>query len=120
MAANILIADDSVNVRLILKDILHRNGYAVVGETGNGAEAVSLFDRLAPDAVLIDLSMPDMDGLEALKKIRAQHDRAKVVMISAMGQQELVIDALRAGASDFIIKPLQAERVLEALERTLK
>ena len=120
MSENILIADDSVNMRVILKDILHRSGYTVVGEAGDGAEAVSMFDKLVTDAALIDLAMPKMDGLEALKAIKSAHADAKVVMICALGQQELVIDALRAGASDFIIKPFQAERVLEALKKTLK
>lgn len=120
MSANILIADDSANMRLILKDILHRSGYTVVGEAKDGAEAVSLFDKLSPDAALIDLSMPEMDGLEALRSIKAAHEEARVVMISMLGQQELVIDALRAGASDFIIKPFQTERVLDALNKALK
>lgn len=120
MQAKILIADDSADIRVILKEALLRNGCTVVGEAADGKEAVTMYDSLKPDVLLLDISMPEMDGIEALKAIKAEHSGARIVMISSMGQQELVIEALKAGAADFFIKPLQAERVMEALEKALK
>ena len=118
---NVLLADDHKLLRAGLKLLLQRNpDLTVVGEAADGEQTLQLFQQLEPDLLLLDLSMPKMDGLEALKAIKSAHADAKVVMICALGQQELVIDALRAGASDFIIKPFQAERVLEALKKTLK
>lgn len=120
MKAAVLIAEDSVHMRMILKDILIRAGYEVAGEAENGKEAVKLYDELHPDVVTLDISMPEMDGIEALKAIKAAHPKAKIVMVSTMNQQNQVIEAMRAGASDFFIKPLQAERVEEAIKRALK
>lgn len=120
MKAKILIVDDSAYVRTILKDKLLRNGYEVVGEAENGKEAIIMYDRVKPDIVAMDITMPEMGGIEALKAIKEAHPRARVVMISAMGQQEEVISAMRAGASEFFIKPIQCEKLVEALERTLK
>ncbi len=120
MKAKILIAEDSAYMRMILKELLLRNGYEVVGEAENGREAIALYNKLKPDIVTMDITMPDMDGIEALKAIKEAHPSARIVMVSAMGQQNLVIDAIRLGAADFFIKPLQSERVVEALERALK
>lgn len=120
MKTTVLIADDSVHMRMILKDMLTRDGYDVVGEADNGKEAVRLYNELKPEVVTLDISMPEMDGIEALKAIRAEHPNARVVMVSAMNQQNQVIDAIRAGAKDFFIKPLQSERVKEAIERAVK
>ena len=119
MRARVLIADDSAHMRTILKNALLRNGYDVVGEAEDGNEAVSLYDKLKPDVAAIDIKMPRMDGIEALKVIKSKHQDAKVVMISAMGQQKDVIEAMRAGASDFFIKPFIAEKVVEAMENAL-
>jgi len=119
MRARVLIADDSAHMRTILKNALLRNGYDVVGEAEDGNEAVSLYDKLKPDVAAIDIKMPRMDGIEALKAIKSKHPDAKVVMISAMGQQKDVIEAMRAGASDFFIKPFIAEKVVEAMENAL-
>jgi len=119
MRARVLIADDSAHMRTILKNALLRNGYDVVGEAEDGNEAVSLYDRLKPDVAAIDIKMPRMDGIEALKAIKSKHPDARVVMISAMGQQKDVIEAMRAGASDFFIKPFIAEKVVEAIENAL-
>jgi len=119
MRARVLIADDSAHMRTILKNALLRNGYDVVGEAEDGNEAVSLYDKLKPDVAAIDIKMPRMDGIEALKVIKSKHPDAKVVMISAMGQQKDVIEAMRAGASDFFIKPFIAEKVVEAMENAL-
>ena len=115
MANRILITDDALFMRVTLKKILTENGYEVVGEAQNGAEAIDLYKRLNPDIVTMDITMPEMDGLAALKGIKEHDPNAKVVMCSAMGQKNMVVEAIQAGAKDFIVKPFQAERVLEAM-----
>ncbi|MEG1603017.1 MAG: response regulator [Cloacibacillus sp.] len=120
MKATILIAEDSTHMRVILKDMLIRDGYDVIGEAENGKEAVRMYNELLPDVVTLDISMPEMDGIEAMKTIKAEHPKAKIVMVSTMSQQNQVIEAIRAGASDFFIKPFQSERVDEAIQRALK
>lgn len=119
MKAKILIADDSAYARSILKDVLLRNGYDVVGEAENGKEALVLYEKLKPDLVTLDIMMPEMSGIQALKEIKEQYPEAVVVMGAAMGQQNLVVDAMRSGAAEFYIKPVQAERVVEAVEIAL-
>ena len=119
MAKNILIVDDAAFMLMMIKDILTKNGYNVAGEAENGAKAVEKFKELAPDLVLMDITMPNVDGIQALKQIRANDPGAKVVMCSAMGQQAMVIESIQAGAKDFIVKPFQAERVLEAVKKVL-
>lgn len=115
MVKNILIVDDAAFMRMKLKDILEKNGYNVVGEAENGIEAVSLYQDLNPDLVTMDITMPEMDGIEALKKIKETDSGAKVIMCSAMGQQGMVMDAIKAGAIDFIVKPFDTTRVVESL-----
>lgn len=115
MAKRILITDDALFMRTALKDILTKNGYEVVGEAENGEQSVELYKLLKPDIVLMDITMPEMDGIEALKAIREADPSAQVVMCTAMGQRTLVIEAIGAGARDFIIKPFEAARVLEAV-----
>lgn len=119
MGNKILIVDDAAFMRMMIKDILEKNGYEVVGEAQDGAEAVEKFQELRPDLVTMDITMPEMDGITALKKIREIDPDAKVIMCSAMGQQAMVIDAIQAGAKDFIVKPFQADRVLEAVRKTI-
>lgn len=119
MAKNILISDDAAFMRMMIKDILSKNGYNVVGEAENGKMAVAKYEELHPDLVLMDITMPEMDGIEALKAIRAQDAGACVIMCSAMGQQAMVIEAIQSGAKDFIVKPFQAERVLEAVKKVI-
>ena len=119
MAKNILICDDAAFMRMMIKDILTKNGYNVAGEAENGAKAVEKYAELKPDLVLMDITMPEMDGIEALKKIKALDPGAKIIMCSAMGQQAMVIEAIQAGAKDFIVKPFQAERVLEAVKKVV-
>ena len=119
MKAKILIADDSAYARSILKDLLLRNGYDVVGEAENGKEAIVMYERLKPDLVTLDIMMPEMSGIQALKEIKEQYPEAVVVMGAAMGQQNLVVDAMRSGAAEFYIKPVQAEKVVEAVEIAL-
>ncbi|RKQ84202.1 response regulator [Brockia lithotrophica] len=119
MSKRILIVDDAAFMRMMLKDILKRGGYEVVGEAANGVEAVALYRELRPDLVTMDITMPEMDGIAALKQIRTLDPEAKVIMVSAMGQQAMVIEAIQSGARDFIVKPFQAERVLEAVRKVL-
>ena len=111
--AKILIVDDAAFMRMMIKDILTKNG----SEAANGVEAVELYKSHQPDLVTMDITMPEMDGIEAVKQIKAVNPAAKVIMCSAMGQQSMVMDAIKAGANDFIVKPFQADRVLEAVKK---
>ena len=119
MAKNILICDDAAFMRMMIKDILTKNGYNVVGEAENGAIAVDKYKELKPELVLMDITMPEMDGIQALKGIKAADPAALVIMCSAMGQQAMVIESIQAGAKDFIVKPFQADRVLEAVKKVV-
>lgn len=119
LKAKILIADDSAYMRSILKDLLLRNGFDVIGEAENGKEAVELYGKLKPDVVSMDIMMPEMSGIQALKELKEKYPESKVVISAAMGQQNLVVEAIRAGADDFFIKPVQSERVVEAIDKAL-
>ena len=119
MAKNILICDDAAFMRMMIKDILSKNGYNVAGEAENGAKAVEKYAELKPDLVLMDITMPEMDGIQALKKIKETDPSALVIMCSAMGQQAMVIESIQAGAQDFIVKPFQADRVIEAVKKVV-
>ena len=119
MAKNILICDDAAFMRMMIKDILSKNGYNVAGEAENGAKAVEKYNELKPDLVLMDITMPEMDGIQALKKIKENDPSASVIMCSAMGQQAMVIESIQAGAKDFIVKPFQADRVIEAVKKVV-
>jgi two-component system chemotaxis response regulator CheY len=117
--AKVLIVDDAAFMRMMIKDILEKNGFDVIGEANNGIKAVELYKAERPDVVTMDITMPDMDGIEAVKAIKAFDPTAKIIMCSAMGQQTMVMDAIRAGAKDFIVKPFQADRVLEAIKKVV-
>jgi two-component system chemotaxis response regulator CheY len=119
MGTKVLIVDDAAFMRMMLRDILAKNGFEVVGEADNGKVAVQMYNDLKPDVVTMDITMPEMDGIAAVKEIKAADPGAKVVMVSAMGQQAMVIEAIRSGAADFIVKPFQPDRVLEALGKAL-
>ena len=119
MAKNILICDDAAFMRMMIKDILTKNGYNVAGEAENGQKAVEKYAELKPDLVLMDITMPEMAGIQALKKIKASDPSATIIMCSAMGQQAMVIESIQAGAKDFIVKPFQADRVLEAVKNVV-
>ena len=119
MGKNILICDDAAFMRMMIKDILTKNGYTVCGEAENGLRAVEKYSELNPDLVLMDITMPEMDGIQALKKIKENDSSASVIMCSAMGQQAMVIESIQAGAKDFIVKPFQADRVLEAVKKVV-
>ena len=117
--AKILLVDDAAFMRKVIKDTLSKAGYTDLHEAVDGADAVEKFNELKPDLVLMDITMPNMDGLEALKAIRAKDSGANVVMCSAMGQESMVMDAVRSGAKDFIVKPFKPDRVLKTVSTIL-
>jgi two-component system chemotaxis response regulator CheY len=119
MSQSVLICDDAEHMRTLLGEILTGAGYRVVGEAETGVEAVERYRELRPDLVTMDILMPEMGGIDAVRQIVAEDPGAKVLVCSAMGQQALVIEAIRAGARDFVVKPFQPSRVLEAVHRIL-
>lgn len=119
MGARILVVDDAAFMRMMLKDILSKNGFEVVGEAENGQKAVEKWQELRPDLTTMDITMPEMDGISAVKEIKKVDANAKVIMCSAMGQQAMVIEAIQSGARDFIVKPFQPDRVIEAVRKAL-
>ena len=119
MAKKILLVDDAAFMRKMIRDTLEKNGYTDVHEAVDGADAVVKYDELKPDLVVMDITMPNMDGLEALKAIRGKDGSANVVMCSAMGQESMVMDAVRSGAKDFIVKPFKPDRVLKTVTSIL-
>jgi len=119
MAVRVLIVDDALFMRSMIRDIFSREGFEVVGEAENGAEAVRLQRELKPDLITMDIVMPVMDGLTALREIVRADAGAKVIMVSALGQEALIAEAVEAGARDFIVKPFQASRVLKVVQSTL-
>ena len=116
--ATILVTDDASFMRMMLSDILKKNGH-VTYEAVDGADMLKRYEEYKPDLVTLDITMPNMDGLEALKALKGKHPEAKVVMCSAMGQQAMVIDAIQSGAKDFIVKPFQPDRVMESVRKAL-
>lgn len=119
MATRIMIVDDAAFMRMMIKNILTKFGYEVVGEAENGVAAVQMYGELKPDLVTMDITMPEMDGIAAVKGIREKNPDALIIMVSAMGQQAMVMEAIQAGAKDFIVKPFQQDRILQAIERVL-
>jgi len=119
VAKRVLIVDDAAFMRMMIRDILTKNGFEVAGEAENGQRAVEMYQELRPDVVTMDITMPEMDGITAVKEIKKRDPGARVIMCSAMGQQMMVMEAIQAGALDFIVKPFQQERVLQALAKAL-
>lgn len=117
--AKIMVVDDAAFMRMMLKDILTKGGYEVVGEAENGLKAVDKYKELTPDLVLMDITMPELDGIGAVKQIKGIDPNAKIIMCSAMGQQAMVLESIQAGAKDFIVKPFQADRILEAVSKAV-
>ena len=117
--AGILIVDDAAFMRLTIKRMVEAHGYSVVGEAGNGIEAVKKFAEKKPDVVILDITMPEMSGIEALKRIKILNPDARIVICSALGQQEMLAEAIECGAQDFIVKPFEEERLIAALEKVL-
>ncbi len=117
--AKILCVDDAAFMRKVIKDTLTKNGYTDVYEAVDGADAVDKFDEIGPDLVIMDITMPNKNGLEALKEIRGKNGNANVVMCSAMGQEAMVIEAIQSGAKDFIVKPFKPERIMKTVTAIL-
>jgi len=117
MSKRVLVVDDAIFMRNLIKDILSEAGYLVVGEAGNGEEAVEKCKALKPDIVTMDIVMPVMSGIDAVREIKKVNSDIKIIMCSALGQESLVMEAIEAGALDFITKPFKKERVLEVLRK---
>ena len=119
MAQRVLLVDDAAFMRMMLKNILVGAGYEIAGEGENGAKAVELYKSLKPDLVIMDIIMPEMGGIDAVREIMKINPAAKILMCSSMGQQALVVEAIQAGAKDFIVKPFQPANVLDALKKVM-
>ena len=119
MAKKILITDDALFMRVTLKNLLVNNGYEVAGEATNGREALEKYIETRPDVVFMDITMPIMDGITATRAIKATDPNAKVIMCTAMGQKNMVMEAIQAGAKDFIVKPFSPERVIESIKKVI-
>ena len=119
MSHTVLVCDDAIFMRTMISDILQQSGFEVVGEAETGVEAVAQYRKLKPDLVTMDIVMPDMGGIDAVREITKFDPNARILMCSAMGQQALVVEAIQAGAKDFVVKPIQPSRVLEAVQRVL-
>ena len=119
MAKGILVVDDATFIRQVVKDIFIKNGYNVLGEAKNGLEAIEQYKILQPELVLMDITMPELNGIEAVKEIRKNDANACIIMCSAMGQQAMVIEAIKAGARDFIVKPFEEKRIISAAKKVL-
>jgi len=117
--AKILLVDDASFMRMMIKDALVKNGYSDLYEAADGVEAVTKYKEVKPDLVIMDITMPNMDGLAALKAIKQLDPNATVVMCSAMGQEAMVIDAIKSGAKDFIVKPFKPERIMKTVTAVL-
>jgi two-component system chemotaxis response regulator CheY len=119
MSKTILVVDDAAFMRMMIRDILAKEGYAI-HEAVNGRDAIEKYEEIRPDLVTLDITMPELDGIEALRSIRAKHGEARVLMVSAMGQQKMIVEALEAGALDFLVKPFQPTKVLETVKKCLQ
>lgn len=117
--ARVLVVDDAAFMRKMVSDALSGGGHEIVGEAGNGIEAIAQFQELRPDVMTLDITMPEKDGLAALKEIIAIDPNAKVVMCSALGQESKVLEAVKSGAKDFVVKPFQPDRVLSAINKAV-
>jgi two-component system chemotaxis response regulator CheY len=117
--ARILVVDDAAFMRKMVSDALTRGGHDVVGEAGNGLEAIARYQELKPEVTTLDITMPEKDGISALREIIELDPSAKVIMCSALGQESKVLESIKLGAKDFVVKPFQAERVLEAVGKAL-
>jgi two-component system chemotaxis response regulator CheY len=119
LSNTVLVCDDAVFMRTLLSDILSQSGFEVIGEAETGVEAIERYKQLRPDLVTMDIVMPDMGGIDAVREITKFDSEARILMCSAMGQQALVVEAIQAGAKDFVVKPFQPSRVLEAVQRVM-
>jgi two-component system chemotaxis response regulator CheY len=117
--ARVLIVDDAAFMRKMLGDVLAKGGHEVIGEGANGTEAITQYQALRPDIMTLDITMPEKDGLAALREILTLEPSAKIVMCSALGQESKVLEAIKSGAKDFVVKPFQPDRVLDAIGKAL-
>lgn len=120
MGAKIVLADDLSFMRMVQKEILEEKGYTIVGEASDGIEAIERYETLRPDVIILDITMPNMNGLDAMHRIFEFDRAAKIIICSALGQQQLIVEAIKAGVKDFIVKPFKPERILSAIEKALK
>ncbi|KAE9637271.1 response regulator [Defluviitalea raffinosedens] len=114
-----LVVDDAIFMRTVLKKMLSEEGFEVVGEAGNGIDAIQMAAKLKPDIVTLDITMPEMDGIKAVPEILKVSPDSKIIMCSALGQQAMVVDAIKKGAKDFIVKPFEKSRVLQAINNVM-
>lgn len=119
MGKKIMLVDDAAFMRMMIRDTLKKNGFAEIVEAGNGEQAITTYEAEKPDLILMDITMPVMDGLEALKKLKEMDSNVQVVMCSAMGQETMVVDALKLGAKDFIVKPFKPDRIMKTVNSIL-
>lgn len=115
--ARVLVVDDAKFMRVTLKNLLEEAGHEVIGEAANGVEAVEKYQELSPDVVTMDITMPEMDGIEAIKRILGEDPQAKIIVVSAMGQKAMVVEAIQAGAKDFVVKPIKADKMKDAIQK---
>ncbi|MBN2554191.1 MAG: response regulator [Spirochaetales bacterium] len=120
MAFSVLLADDLYFMRMVQKEVLEAKGFKIVGEASTGTEAVARYQEMRPDIVVLDITMPEMNGLEAMKKIFEIDPQARIIICSAIGQQNLIVDAINSGIKDFIVKPFKPERLLSAINKALE
>jgi two-component system chemotaxis response regulator CheY len=119
MGKRVLITDDALFMRVTLKNILEKGGYEVAGEASNGRESVEMYQQVKPDLVTMDITMPELDGISACREIKKSDPNANIIMCTAMGQKQMVLEAVAAGAKDFIVKPFQPDKVIEALQKII-
>ena len=119
MSKTVLVVDDAAFMRMMIRDILSKEGY-LIHEAVNGRDAVEKYEEIQPDLVTMDITMPEMSGLEALSAIRGRDPLARILMVSAMGQQKMIVEALELGAMDFLVKPFQPTKVLETVKKCLQ
>ncbi len=117
--AKVLVVDDASFMRVTIKNILEANGHEMIGEAGDGAEAIEKYESLKPELVILDITMPEMNGIEALKKIKEKDPDAKVIICSAMGYQQMLAQAIECGAEEFIVKPFEASQLVAAIEKVM-
>ncbi|MFW6180221.1 MAG: response regulator [Spirochaetota bacterium] len=119
MGKKILIVDDATFIRTMVKDVLVPRGFEIAGEATNGNEAVALYEKLKPDLVTMDITMKEKDGLEAAREILQRDPDARIIMVTALGQEKMLLDSFKIGVKDFVVKPFQPERVISAVEKAL-
>ena len=120
MSTTILLADDLSFMRMVQKEILEEKGFEIVAAASDGLEAIEKYEQTRPDIIILDITMPNMNGLDAMHKIFDIDPKARIIMCSALGQQQLIVEAIKAGVKDFIVKPFKPERILSAIEKALK